>query len=103
MCFTGSLCGWQLRNNSGVLQCIACTRAVLAALIGVHGPARKLLPTTTDSAFHALANVVVSQQLSIHAAKNISDRLATAAGVRARLLYCLPVILACFGYSFSCP
>lgn len=62
----------------------ACMRAVLASLIGEHGPAHKLLPTTTDSAFHALANVVISQQLSIHAAANISKRLAAAtAGVRA--------------------
>ena len=58
---------------------------MLAALIGEHGPAHKLLPTTTDSAFHALANVIISQQLSIHAAKNISDRVAAAAGVRASM------------------
>ena len=73
----------QSTHNSGFFLRIPCICAVLAALIGEHGPARKLLPTMTDSAFHALANVVVSQQLSIHAAANISDRLATAAGVRA--------------------
>ena len=60
--------------------------AVLEPLICEHGPAHKLLPLVTDSAFHALANVVISQQLSIHSAKAISDRVAAAAGVCVRFV-----------------
>ena len=67
----------------------ACT--VLEPLIREHGPAQKLLPTVTDSAFHALANVVISQQLSIHSAKAISDRVAAAAGVCLDLFACMHV------------
>ena len=55
--------------------------AVLAPLIEEHHIPDRLLPTATDSAFHALAHVIMGQQLSVVAARNIAQKVKTACGV----------------------
>ena len=55
--------------------------AVLAPLIQEHGAPDRLLPTATDSAFHALAHVIMGQQLSVIAARNIAQKVKDACGV----------------------
>ena len=55
--------------------------AVLAPLIQEHGAPDRLLPTATDSAFHALTHVIMGQQLSVIAARNIAQKVKTACGV----------------------
>lgn len=59
-----------------------CILAVLAPLIKEHDAPDKMLPTATDSAFHALAHVIMGQQLSVIAARNIAQKVKDACGVR---------------------
>ncbi|CAL5223874.1 g6464 [Coccomyxa viridis] len=53
---------------------------LLAPLIQEHDIPDRLLPTATDSAFHALAHVIMGQQLSVIAARNIAQKVKTACG-----------------------
>lgn len=55
--------------------------AVLAPLIQEHAAPERLLPTATDSAFHALAHVIMGQQLSVASARNIAQKVKDACGV----------------------
>lgn len=61
--------------------------AVLANLIAEHGAPSGLLPTATDSAFHALAHVIMGQQLSVIAARNIAQKVKDVCGVSCLALW----------------
>ena len=60
--------------------------AVLAPLIQEHAAPERLLPTATDSAFHALAHVIMGQQLSVASARNIAQKVKDACGVSSSSL-----------------
>ena len=65
--------------------------AVLAPLIQEHAAPERLLPTATDSAFHALAHVIMGQQLSVASARNIAQKVKDACGVSFSSLSDAPV------------
>ena len=68
--------------------------AVLAPLIQKHssdvGLPEELLPTETDSAFHALAHVIMGQQLSLVSVRNIAQKVKDACGVSCLALSSAP-------------